>query len=114
MAQPLVNFVGAAHAVDGFQQILFAVVVRKRCGLFAVDIEPCTNRLFVVIVPLNQFLAGIVVSVGNFRRIELDVVTASAGQMESASGDALHHRLFIDFDFQHTVDLLTTALEHFI
>src|SRR5690606_39352499 len=64
---------GIAAALPG------AEVLDQRARLRVVDGQSLAHGLLAVVVALGQRLAGDVVAVGDFRRIEPDVVGASAG-----------------------------------
>src|SRR5690606_3234457 len=76
------DLLDAAHAADGavFRRGgglgtgPLAVVVHQRAGLRAVDLQALLDGLFLVVVALDQRLAGHVVAAFGLGRVELDVV----------------------------------------
>src|SRR5690349_11607013 len=55
------------------------VIAEQHFGLVMVDREALLDGFFLVVVALHQRLAGDVVDVGDFRRVELGVVHAARG-----------------------------------
>ncbi len=87
------------------------VVVDQRAGLRAVDLKALLHGFFLVVLALDQVLAGHVVLAGYFGWIELDVVGAAAGGVRAAAAHALDDGVEGHVDFQHVVELDAGCLQ---
>src|SRR5499427_10517234 len=109
----------ASHTVDlaVFRRTRIAatcpleVIVDKRFGLRVVDGEALLNRLFLVVVALDQGLARDVVAVGNLRRVEFDVIGPSRGDVHAPTAHALDDRGIWDVDLEYIVDGYSRILQ---
>ena len=66
------------------------VVLDQRLGLLVVHAEPLADGVRLIVVALDQRLAGRVVATCHLGRVELDVVRAARGGMRTAAAHALH------------------------
>src|SRR5690606_6713570 len=79
------------------------IVVDQRACLLAIHRQAVAYRFLAVVVALHQRLAGHVVGIGDFRRIELDVVRATAGRVDAPPAHAFDDAFFGYDQFDHEV-----------
>ena len=58
-----------------------------------------------VIFTVEQVLTSDIILAFNLRRVELDVVAATTGLMDSTASDSLFKNLFVDLELKHTVNV---------
>src|SRR6266851_5165450 len=80
------------------------IVVHERPRLLPVDLEPLPDRLFPVVVALNQRLAREVVLTRYLRRIEFDVVDAPRAGVYPAPAHPLNDLILRHVDLEHEVE----------
>src|SRR6056297_537670 len=80
------------------------IIADQRCGLVVVDFQALSNRFFLVVLTLNQLLAGFIILTLYFGRIIFNVVDAATAFMHSTTGKAADDFLVINGDFNHVVD----------
>ena len=82
------DFVGFCSR-EAFQYSLFPVIFQDRLCLDFISLESLDNRLWLVIIPLNERLPCQVINAHGFGRVEFDVVDSAAGRMNPARGETL-------------------------
>ena len=81
-----------------------AVVADQRLGLLVIDLKALQDGLFLVVVALDQRLAGDVVLALDLGRIELDVIGAAGGDVHATTAHAGDDLAVRHVDFEHVVD----------
>mmetsp|Transcript_11996 Transcript_11996/g.18054 ORF Transcript_11996/g.18054 Transcript_11996/m.18054 type:complete len:326 (+) Transcript_11996:371-1348(+) len=80
------------------------VVANQRCSLVVVDFQTLANRLFLVVLTLNQRLSGLVVLTLDLGRIVFHMVDTTASLMHPATGQTADNFFVIHGNFDHIVD----------
>src|SRR5256885_8358380 len=83
----------------------FRIVVDKGPGLLLVDLEPLCHRFLLVVLALEEGLAGQIVLARNFRRIEGEMVVASRGRVHAPPAQTPDDLLVIDVDLEHEIEI---------
>ena len=89
-------------------------MVGDRSRVLVVVREAGFQGLSVVIWSLNQVLAGHVVLALDFGRIELDVVGAAGGRVNSSALNTLHKNLVIQLELNNKVNFLAALSQHVV
>ena len=71
------------------------IVINQRLGLSMIDIEPVANSFFLVILPLDERFAGNIILALLLGRIKYDVVSSSAGEVNTAVKFCLRPARFV-------------------
>ena len=81
-----------------------AVVADQGLGLLVIDLKALQDGFLLVVVALDQRLAGGVVLALDLGRIEFDMIGAAGGHMHTTAAHAIDDLAIRHIDFEHEVD----------
>jgi len=102
------------RGVQFYQDSLSPVVSDYRLGVFVEGRQPLAQGLLVVVAALNQRIAGFIIYVRDFRRLEFDMIRATTCRMDASTRDTAHQQVVIKDEVKHAVEVLAILFEHLV
>lgn len=84
------------------------VELNQRFGVLCVHVESLLNRIWIVVVPLDQRLSSHIIPERNARTIEAGVVDPTAGQVNPTTFDPVDDHIVWHVEVYHTIDVVTS------
>mmetsp|Transcript_6206 Transcript_6206/g.17365 ORF Transcript_6206/g.17365 Transcript_6206/m.17365 type:complete len:220 (+) Transcript_6206:154-813(+) len=108
LAQPILHLGvdNVAHrSLEGFEDALLFVKVHQGSSRFVVLSQPLSDAVGLVVVPLEEVLAGNVVLALNLGRLVRVAVNSSRRGVDPAVGDTIHNGLSGDVEIDDQIDI---------
>lgn len=98
--------------VDGLPDARLLVVAHNGGGLLVVGRQALLQGLLIIVGPLDQGLAGLVVGHGLLWRVENCVVAAARGGVDQAASDTRDQERIVDLQLDGVLQGLVTLTQH--